>query len=320
MTYFCYPSFTAQCESEGSWPVRDQGESAGWAGQQVTAYTRTRRTSRRSFDMEDESRFCGQLLSQQARWAARAVELTGYPALVLSKKIVKKLFLGISCTVKQTYCTFCPAGFSHRRLGVFGSSVFHRQYHRPLKEVCSELQFLPGEKLTLNTEPAVVKLSMCMNGCTFRVVCNVFGFPCAPLFSMGPESGFQDTSIKGQTNAVWLWRSGGVWALHTSLPEGQHVTAQVQLLLTFLVGPFCECTHKTWGQIKNKKGLNISFCFHYRDCFRGKRDQRHNHWTNWRNKGTFQRTSRRPSRRASLRGSWSLRPSLREHKACGSLS
>ncbi|XP_071397888.1 ATP-dependent zinc metalloprotease YME1L1-like isoform X1 [Centroberyx affinis] len=34
-------------------------------------------------------------------------------------------------------------GFSHRRLGVFGSPIFHRQYHSPLKEVCSELQFLP---------------------------------------------------------------------------------------------------------------------------------------------------------------------------------
>uniref|UniRef100_UPI003AAB397F ATP-dependent zinc metalloprotease YME1L1-like isoform X1 n=1 Tax=Centroberyx gerrardi TaxID=166262 RepID=UPI003AAB397F len=34
-------------------------------------------------------------------------------------------------------------GFSHRRLGVFGSPIFHRQYHSPLKEVCSEIQFLP---------------------------------------------------------------------------------------------------------------------------------------------------------------------------------
>ncbi|XP_034562293.1 ATP-dependent zinc metalloprotease YME1L1 isoform X2 [Notolabrus celidotus] len=34
-------------------------------------------------------------------------------------------------------------GFSHRRLGVFGSPIFHRQYHRPLKDVCEELQFLP---------------------------------------------------------------------------------------------------------------------------------------------------------------------------------
>nr|CBN82144.1 ATP-dependent metalloprotease YME1L1 [Dicentrarchus labrax] len=34
-------------------------------------------------------------------------------------------------------------GFSHRRLGVFGSPIFHRQYHSPLKEVCSDLQFLP---------------------------------------------------------------------------------------------------------------------------------------------------------------------------------
>nr|XP_046227081.1 ATP-dependent zinc metalloprotease YME1L1-like isoform X1 [Scatophagus argus] len=34
-------------------------------------------------------------------------------------------------------------GFSHRRLGVFGSPTLHRQYHSPLKDVCSELQFLP---------------------------------------------------------------------------------------------------------------------------------------------------------------------------------
>lgn len=35
-------------------------------------------------------------------------------------------------------------GFSHRRLGVFGTPIFHRQYHSPLKEACSELQFLPA--------------------------------------------------------------------------------------------------------------------------------------------------------------------------------
>ncbi|KAM7369702.1 hypothetical protein PAMP_011005 [Pampus punctatissimus] len=34
-------------------------------------------------------------------------------------------------------------GFSQRRLGVFGSPIFHRQHHSPLKDVCSELQFLP---------------------------------------------------------------------------------------------------------------------------------------------------------------------------------
>ncbi|XP_041669991.1 ATP-dependent zinc metalloprotease YME1L1-like isoform X2 [Cheilinus undulatus] len=34
-------------------------------------------------------------------------------------------------------------GFSHRRLGVFGSPIFHRQYYSPLKDVCSELHFLP---------------------------------------------------------------------------------------------------------------------------------------------------------------------------------
>ncbi|KAM4606301.1 ATP-dependent zinc metalloprotease YME1L1-like [Polymixia lowei] len=34
-------------------------------------------------------------------------------------------------------------GFSHRRLGVFGSPIFHRQYHSPLKTVCSELHYLP---------------------------------------------------------------------------------------------------------------------------------------------------------------------------------
>ncbi|XP_053198000.1 ATP-dependent zinc metalloprotease YME1L1-like isoform X2 [Scomber japonicus] len=34
-------------------------------------------------------------------------------------------------------------GFSHRRTGVFGSQIFHRQYHSPVKDVCSQLQFLP---------------------------------------------------------------------------------------------------------------------------------------------------------------------------------
>ncbi|XP_008306372.1 ATP-dependent zinc metalloprotease YME1L1 [Cynoglossus semilaevis] len=34
-------------------------------------------------------------------------------------------------------------GVSQQRLGVFGSPVFHRQYHSPLKDVCSQLQFLP---------------------------------------------------------------------------------------------------------------------------------------------------------------------------------
>ncbi|XP_019958770.2 ATP-dependent zinc metalloprotease YME1L1 isoform X2 [Paralichthys olivaceus] len=34
-------------------------------------------------------------------------------------------------------------GISHRSLGVFGSPIFHRQYHSPLKEACSQLQFLP---------------------------------------------------------------------------------------------------------------------------------------------------------------------------------
>lgn len=60
---------TAQCEFEGSWPVRDQSEPAGRAGQQDIAYTRTRGASHCSFDMEDESCFHRQLLSQQAWWA-----------------------------------------------------------------------------------------------------------------------------------------------------------------------------------------------------------------------------------------------------------
>ncbi|KAM6971139.1 ATP-dependent zinc metalloprotease YME1L1-like isoform 2-T2 [Tautogolabrus adspersus] len=34
-------------------------------------------------------------------------------------------------------------GFTHRRSGVFGSQIFHRQHHSPLKDICSELQFLP---------------------------------------------------------------------------------------------------------------------------------------------------------------------------------
>ncbi|KAM8823546.1 ATP-dependent zinc metalloprotease YME1L1 isoform 2-T2 [Spinachia spinachia] len=34
-------------------------------------------------------------------------------------------------------------GFSQRRIGVLGSHIFHRQYHSPLREACSELQSLP---------------------------------------------------------------------------------------------------------------------------------------------------------------------------------
>lgn len=119
------------------------------------------------------------------------------------------------------FSTFCLTGFSHRRLGVFGSPVFHRQYHSPLKEMCSELQFLPGKKVTLITELNYLCVwtawhaGQCLMFSCFLPVC---------MFSVGPESGFQDTQ-KAQTNGVWLWRPGGwVWALHTSLHEGQHVT------------------------------------------------------------------------------------------------
>lgn len=55
----------------------------------------------------------------------------------------------ISCKAKQTFCTFFLTGFSHRRL--VGSPIFHRQYHSPLQEVCSQLQFLPGKTPSLNT-------------------------------------------------------------------------------------------------------------------------------------------------------------------------
>ncbi|XP_033841642.1 ATP-dependent zinc metalloprotease YME1L1-like isoform X2 [Periophthalmus magnuspinnatus] len=34
-------------------------------------------------------------------------------------------------------------GFAHRRLGVFGQPILHRQYHSPIKDICSELHFLP---------------------------------------------------------------------------------------------------------------------------------------------------------------------------------
>lgn len=112
----------AHCESEGPWSVRDQGESAGRAGQQVTAYTGTCRTSCCSRDMEDESRFSRQLLSQQA-W-------------VLTKTV-----------------------------GCF---------------------WLPNIPQTI---PQSSK----------RSLLRATVFTC-----MGPESGFQNTSNKDQTNGVWL--------------------------------------------------------------------------------------------------------------------
>uniref|UniRef100_A0A8C6TF95 ATP-dependent zinc metalloprotease YME1L1 n=1 Tax=Neogobius melanostomus TaxID=47308 RepID=A0A8C6TF95_9GOBI len=33
-------------------------------------------------------------------------------------------------------------GFAHGRVGVFGQPILHRQYHSPIKDICSELQFL----------------------------------------------------------------------------------------------------------------------------------------------------------------------------------
>lgn len=66
--FFLLPSFVASGESQGPRPVRDQGESAGWAGQQVTTGTKTRRTPRCPVCMEDQSHFLRELLSQQTRW------------------------------------------------------------------------------------------------------------------------------------------------------------------------------------------------------------------------------------------------------------
>lgn len=63
----------AHSESEGAGSVRAQGESAGRAGQQVTAPPRTRGASccsccsLCSLCVEDQSRFCRQLLPEQAR-------------------------------------------------------------------------------------------------------------------------------------------------------------------------------------------------------------------------------------------------------------
>uniref|UniRef100_A0AAQ4R470 ATP-dependent zinc metalloprotease YME1L1 n=1 Tax=Gasterosteus aculeatus aculeatus TaxID=481459 RepID=A0AAQ4R470_GASAC len=43
-------------------------------------------------------------------------------------------------------------GFSQRRMGVFGSHIFHRQYHSPLREACSEFFGCPNVSLTRRTE------------------------------------------------------------------------------------------------------------------------------------------------------------------------
>lgn len=37
-------------------------------------------------------------------------------------------------------------GFTHRRVGTFGSPLLHRPHQSPLREVCSDLRFLPGER------------------------------------------------------------------------------------------------------------------------------------------------------------------------------
>lgn len=57
------PSFVALRESEGSRPVRDQGESVGRGDQQVTARTTTRRTPWSSVGVEDKSCFLTQFFS-----------------------------------------------------------------------------------------------------------------------------------------------------------------------------------------------------------------------------------------------------------------
>lgn len=59
------PSFVAIRESEGSRPIRDQGESVGRAGQQVTACNTTQRTPCSSVGVEDKSRFLAQFFPQQ---------------------------------------------------------------------------------------------------------------------------------------------------------------------------------------------------------------------------------------------------------------
>lgn len=88
--------------------------------------------------------------------------------------------LFVSSHFSETHFCF-SAGFSHRRVGVFGSPILHRQHHSPLKDVCSELQFLPSENLTLTQ----LKLLICIVGArTF------LSFSASLSSSMGPESRF----------------------------------------------------------------------------------------------------------------------------------
>lgn len=120
--------------------------------------------------MADESRFFRQLLPEQAWWAERqhyvVVFIENDLKSTLSTAVVYVTIttffpphLSIYHVKWKNFNPFCLAGFSHRRFGGFSSTLFHRQYHSPLKEVCSDLQFLPGNKLTLHTW-SVVHLSV----------------------------------------------------------------------------------------------------------------------------------------------------------------
>lgn len=50
---------------------------------------------------------------------------------------------------KLSQCVHPSVGFTHGRLGVSARPIFHRQNHRPLQTVISELQFSQGEEWSI---------------------------------------------------------------------------------------------------------------------------------------------------------------------------
>lgn len=85
----------------------------------------------------------------------------------LQKGILNERELLPSCCVHLWWSmltgAFIFTGFSHKRLGVFGSPIYHRQNRSPLQAVCSELQYWPGKEPNLLDIPATCSPKYCFS-------------------------------------------------------------------------------------------------------------------------------------------------------------
>lgn len=106
--------------------------------------------------------------------------------------------------------SFLHKGFSQKRLLGHGSPLFHRRYHSPLRDACSELQLLPGETFTFNLYSEAHEWIQ------------ILAFLFSPR-SVASEPRVQNSQSKDQTSGVGLWRSGRTRCLHTSFHEGEFV-------------------------------------------------------------------------------------------------